>query len=83
MMFELQFLNLLSHGLYDINNTYIAINAEILIHQLGAKNAFDRKEFYYTGVSYDINKVVRLINDELVTPEIIVPMSTETQEPIW
>lgn len=62
--------------LYNINNIYVSINAEILIHEIEAKNAFDKRqrESYFNGVSYDIRKGVKLIKGEPIDPPLIIPM---------
>jgi len=65
-----------SSWLNDINNVYIAINTELLIHEIAAKNAFDTKtrDYYHTGVSYDIRKGVNFINGNSIDPPLIIPM---------
>lgn len=60
--------------LTSINNTYLGINAETLIHLTEAKNAFIKQGMsYWPEMSYDRKRVINLLQDRSTRPTVINP----------
>jgi hypothetical protein len=65
-----------------LNNIYISYNAELLIHLIESKEAYDRNFGYYPGASYDRQKIIRLLKGENPIHDVVQPNDIERTDDV-
>jgi hypothetical protein len=65
-----------------MNNTHLSVRSEFAIHLIEVKIAFDSQTQYWTGVSYDFQRVVKFLLGEDVEPKLFIPKDFQVRATI-